>query len=435
MASSLRATTTLRPLASALRPATGRHAQQQHHHQHHQHQHQHLLPRVARRHKSGPYGYTQAKALVFSKEGEPSDVLQLHTHSISPSIPSSAVLLRALAAPINPADVNTIQGTYGAKPPFTQLIGTPEPAAIPGNEGVFEVVSVGSRDSGLQKGDWVIPSASSFGTWRTHAVADAKHVMKVSKEGLTPTQVATVSVNPCTAYRILRTYGPGEIRAAADANPGAMRALDPGSGAWFIQNGANSGVGRAAIQLGKLWGLRSINVVRERDTDAETARLKDDLAGLGATVVVTEKEFLARDWRDRLMDLTRAGREPVGLGLNCVGGKSATAVARSLAEGATMVSYGGMARQPVMLPTGLLIFKDLRFVGFWLSKWNERDPRGRRFAVEDVLGMIREGRFRDVPVDEVPWHWDTEEKLLKDAVQGALGGFRKGKGVFVFGET
>lgn len=28
------------------------------------------------RYKSGPYGYTQAKALVFSKPGEPSDVLR-----------------------------------------------------------------------------------------------------------------------------------------------------------------------------------------------------------------------------------------------------------------------------------------------------------------------------------------------------------------------
>ncbi|TQN70378.1 Enoyl-[acyl-carrier-protein] reductase [Colletotrichum shisoi] len=371
-----------------------------------------------------------------NKRTDPTD--RLHTHSISPSIPSSAVLLRALAAPINPADINTVQGTYGAKPPFTQLIGTPEPAAVPGNEGVFEVVSVGSDagagDGGLRKGDWVIPSASSFGTWRTHAVADAKDVMKVSRDGLTPTQVATVSVNPCTAYRILRTYGPG-AEARAGANPGAMRALDPGSGAWFVQNGANSGVGRAAIQLGRLWGLRSINVVRERATEAETAGLKRELADLGADVVVTEKEFLAREWRDRLAELTRGGRETVGLGLNCVGGRSATAVARSLGDGGTMVSYGGMARQPVMLPTGLLIFKDVRFVGFWLSRWNERDPQGRRFAVEDVLGMVRAGRFRDVPVDEVPWGWDTEEARLKEAVQGALGGFRKGKGVFVFGET
>lgn len=34
------------------------------------------LPRIDVRRKSGPYGYTQAKALVFSKNGEPSDVLK-----------------------------------------------------------------------------------------------------------------------------------------------------------------------------------------------------------------------------------------------------------------------------------------------------------------------------------------------------------------------
>jgi trans-2-enoyl-CoA reductase len=34
------------------------------------------LPRTGLRFKSGPYGYTQAKALVFSKYGDPSDVLQ-----------------------------------------------------------------------------------------------------------------------------------------------------------------------------------------------------------------------------------------------------------------------------------------------------------------------------------------------------------------------
>lgn len=28
------------------------------------------------RYKSGPYGYVQAKALVFSKEGDPADVLR-----------------------------------------------------------------------------------------------------------------------------------------------------------------------------------------------------------------------------------------------------------------------------------------------------------------------------------------------------------------------
>ncbi|KAI0385189.1 NAD(P)-binding protein [Hypomontagnella monticulosa] len=369
--------------------------------------------------KSGPYGYTQAKSLVFSEYGEPKDVLQLHTHSISPSLPSSSVLLRALAAPINPADVNTIQGTYGAKPSFTSLLGTASPAAVPGNEGAFEVVSSSTPE--FQKGDWVIPKKTMFGTWRTHALVPGDAVIKVDKEGVTPLQAATVAVNPCSAYRMLRDFV---------KEPTPMR-----EGDWFVQNGANSGVGRAAIQLGALWGYRSINVIRARDTDEATQALKDELTSLGATHVVTEDEFLAREFRDRLAEWTRGDREGVRLGMNCVGGKSAQTMAKCLGQGGTLVTYGGMARQPVALPTGLLIFKDIRFVGFWLSRWADRDPASKEQTVAEILGLTREGKFRDVPTVEVPWTWDTEVQELKDAVQGTLEGFRSGKGVFVFRDT
>ncbi|KAI1141123.1 NAD(P)-binding protein [Hypoxylon sp. FL0543] len=373
---------------------------------------------IQARYKSGPYGYTQAKSLVFSEYGEPKDVLKLHTHSISPTLPSSSVLLRTLAAPINPADVNTIQGTYGAKPSFSSLLGTAEPSVIPGNEGVFEVISSSSPTIG--KGDWVIPKKTQFGTWRTHALTPADTVIRVEKDGLNPLQAGTVSVNPCSAYRMLRDY-----------------VTDPPlrEGDWFLQNGANSGVGRAAIQLGKLWGYRSINVVRARDSPEATQKLKDELAALGATHVVTEDEFLAREFKDQLAEWTRGSREGVRLGLNCVGGKSAQAIAKSLGAGGTMVTYGGMARQPVSLPTGLLIFKDIRFVGFWLSRWADRDPRSKEQTVAEILDLVRQGKFRDVPVAEVPWTWDTELDTLKEAVQGTLQGFRSGKGVFVFKDT
>ncbi|KAI3321602.1 NAD(P)-binding protein [Xylariaceae sp. AK1471] len=372
-----------------------------------------------RRWKSGPYGYTQAKALVFSQYGEPKDVLKLHTHSISPDLPSSSILLRTLAASINPADVNTIQGTYGAKPTFNSLIGTSEPSVIPGNEGVFEITSTPSSSSGLAKGDWVIPAKTGFGTWRTHAVAPVEGVIKVDKEGLSATQVGTVSVNPCSAYRMLRDY----------ANPPLRE------GDWFLQNGANSGVGRAAIQLGNLWGYRSINVIRAREDAAKTKALKDELTALGATHVVTEDEFLAREFRDRVAEWTRGSPEGIKLGLNCVGGKSAQTIARSLGTGGTMVTYGGMARQPVVLPTGLLIFKDIRFVGFWLSRWADGDTASKARTVNEILDLIRQGKFRDTPVVDVPWSWETEESTLKEAVQGTLEGFRAGKGVFKFGET
>ncbi|KAI1092810.1 NAD(P)-binding protein [Rostrohypoxylon terebratum] len=368
--------------------------------------------------KSGPYGYTQAKSLVFSEYGEPKDVLKIHTHSISPTLPPSSVLLRTLAAPINPADVNMIQGTYGAKPAFSTLLGTAAPSAVPGNEGALEVVS--STDAALAAGDWVIPKKTQFGTWRTHACVSSADVIKVDRTGLTPEQVATVSVNPCSAYRMLRDY----------AQPTPLR-----EGDWFIQNGANSGVGRAAIQLGKLWGYRSINVVRARETSEQDEALRKELLELGATHVVTEAEFTAREFRDRLAEWTRGNREGVRLGLNCVGGKSAQTVAYSLGRGGTMVTYGGMSRAPVALPTGLLIFKDIRFVGFWLSRWADGDTEAKERTVAEILGLIREGKFKDVPIVKVPWTWETEAKELMNAVQGTFKGFRQGKGVFEFKDT
>lgn len=166
-----------------------------------------------------------------------------------------------------------------------------------------------------------------------------------------------------------------------------------------------------------------------------TEELKKELTGLGADAVVTETQFLSREWKDQLAEITNKGREQIGLGLNCVGGKSATALARSLGEGATMVSYGGMARQPVALPVGLLIFKDIRFVGFWLSRWNQQDPTGRRHMTDYIVDSIREGKFQDVPLDEVAWNWETEASTLTEEVQKGLQGFRKGKGIFVFGDT
>jgi trans-2-enoyl-CoA reductase len=45
------------------------------------------------------------------------------------------------------------------------------------------------------------------------------------------------------------------------------------------------------------------------------------------------------------------------LGLNCVGGKSASELIRKLGQKGVMVTYGGMSREPVTVPTSLLIFK------------------------------------------------------------------------------
>ncbi|KAI1618691.1 mitochondrial trans-2-enoyl-CoA reductase [Exophiala viscosa] len=365
------------------------------------------------------YGYTQAKALVYSKYGEPQDVLSIHGHSISPAAGSS-VVVRMLVAPINPADVNQIQGVYPSKPEMNTALGTSEAAAVAGNEGVAEVVSTGSGVKTLSKGDWVIMKYTGQGTWRTHMAVDESKLLKIdNKDGLTPLQVGTVSVNPCTAYRMLLDSATWKFMGDE----------------WFIQNGANSGVGRAAIQLGKEWGFKSINVIRGRENKEEEQKLKQDLLDIGATKVITEEELMSREIRDQIKEWTHGGREQIKVGLNCVGGKPATALAKFLSPGATMVTYGAMSKQPLALPASLLIFKDISFTGFWVSKWSDRHPDQKKQTVDDVLRLTREKKFKDIPVQECKWAWETEVDTLKAAVQGTLGGFRPGKGVFVFEET
>ena len=224
--------------------------------------------------------------MTFSKYGEPKDILSLHGHSISPAH-GDLVTLKFLASPINPADINQLQGVYPSKPTFTTDLGTKDPIAVGGNEGVAEVISVGGNVKDIKRGDWVIQRSPGFGTWRTHAQTTTGNLLPIrDRDGITAIQAGTVSVNPCTAYRMLKDF------------------VTLGENEWFIQNGANSGVGRAAIQLGKLWGYKSINIVRKREQGNE--ELKKELEDLGQTekekIRALEKELEQEKQRKRRLE-------------------------------------------------------------------------------------------------------------------------------------
>lgn len=67
-----------------------------------------------------------------------------------------AVRVRFLASPINPSDLNQIEGTYPVKP----RDGLP---AVGGNEGVARVEEVGGMVEGLKAGDLVVPASPALG--------------------------------------------------------------------------------------------------------------------------------------------------------------------------------------------------------------------------------------------------------------------------------
>lgn len=106
------------------------------------------------------------------------------------------------------------------------------PATL-GNEGLFEVCEVGNKSSEFEVGDWVLPNRLGFGAWCSYYVGSETEFIKLPKME-DKLACATLMVNPITAYRMLKDFNK----------------LSPGD--TVIQNGANSGVGQAVIQLGWL---------------------------------------------------------------------------------------------------------------------------------------------------------------------------------------
>jgi mitochondrial enoyl-[acyl-carrier protein] reductase / trans-2-enoyl-CoA reductase len=56
---------------------------------------------------------------------------------------------------------------------------------------------------------------------------------------------------------------------------------------------------------------------------------------------------------------------------------------KSLADGGTCVTFGGMVGDPVRFPTRFLIFNDVRLCGFWMDRWVRTRPR------EDFLSLMK----------------------------------------------
>lgn len=355
-----------------------------------------------------------AHAVVFSDHGEPKDALSTHTYDIDENnLADTQIVVRTLAAPINPSDINQVQGVYPSQPQKTKALGTKVPLAVGGNEGLFEVLKVGRGVQGLSPGDWAVPTTVNFGTWRTHALCQESDMLKVvnpeqskargKKQGLTVTQAATISVNPITAYLMLTDY----VK------------LTPGKD-WFIQNGGNSAVGKLASQMARILGYNSLLVIRDRPNfDEVAAELRDTY---GATCVITEEQNNSREFGAQVKEWVAATGGEIKLGLNCVGGKSSTAVARKLGHSGMMLTYGGMSYQPVILPTSLHIFKNVTSAGFWVTERLKRDPQLKEKTLQIIIDWYEEGLLQDAAAVETKYSGgdlaDVFKKVVADSKSG-----------------
>jgi trans-2-enoyl-CoA reductase len=321
---------------------------------------------------------------VYDTHGNPAAVLRVESRPWPTPAPGEAVV-KMRAAPINPADLNQIEGKYPVRA---------ELPATPGFEGAGVVVDLGAKVTNVAVGDLVILPHNA-GTWRDAVVVKAEDLVVVPA-GIEPVDAAMLKINPMTAWRLLHDY------------------VDLKKGDWLIQNAANSAAGRAVIQIAGELGYKTVNVVRR-------AELIDELRTEGGDAVLVDGENL----RDEVKDATAGA--PIRLGLNAVGGESALRLANCLAPGSTLVTFGAMSLQPLKIPNGLLIFKDLRFRGIWINKWYDNaTPAQRMEAFQRLFEMAKRGLLQK----KVEKAYPLSE--AKTAVAHAARGQRSGKIIFEF---
>ena len=317
---------------------------------------------------------------TFCQCGQPEQVLELNPAPVrEPS--AGEIQVRMLAAPINPADINFIQGVYGLKPVF--------PDATVGMEGCG-VVAV-TRAPAFLPGDQVI-LRQGMGTWANYLTASADLFLKLPVP-LDPAQAAMLKINPPTAYRLLTGY----------------RELQRGD--WLMQNAANSGVGRCVIQIARLLGFKTINLVRRAD------RWAAELRTLGADVVVDED-----DPQVVQQVLEELGNTKPLLGLNAVGGESAIRLMEVLGTGGTLVTYGAMSKQSLKVPNRFLIFKGLELKGLWITAWlQQQTPKDIEQLYERLAGWLATGALHQAIDSSYPL------AQLTAAVTRAREAYRNGK--------
>lgn len=324
------------------------------------------------------------KAAIYETHGIPAEVLRI-VDQPWPVPASEEALVKMVAAPLNPADLNAIEGKYPIRPTLP---------STPGMEGAGMVIEVGSAVRDLELGALVI-LPHSFGTWREACAVPAEKLVVVPR-GIDPVQAAMLKVNPVTAWRMLHDFV----------------SLKPGD--WVIQNAANSAAGRCVIQIARELGYRTVNVVRR-------AELVDELRAQGGDVVLVDGESL----RDDIAEAT--GQAPIRLALNAVGGENALRVAKTVAPDGTMVTYGAMSLQPLCIPNGMFIFKNLRFTGFWVNKWyDSATPEQRAETFAPLFEMAKRGLLQTKVEKTYPL---TEAKA---AVAHAAQEKRQGKILFKF---
>jgi mitochondrial enoyl-[acyl-carrier protein] reductase / trans-2-enoyl-CoA reductase len=314
----------------------------------------------------------------------------------SDALRSRDVLVRFLAAPINPLDILVLGDLYPIKPQHS-VNGN----SVIGYDGVGEVVFRGSAVTEVEVGDLVVPSKFGLGTWRTEAAVDVSWVQKIARPNdITVAAITRIGIAP--AFFLVED----------------MCELKPGD--WIIQNAATSVIAQMVVQFAKARGIHVISVIRDRNAE-EVATITEKLLHLGAEIVVLESD---------LENNARIKPIPVKLALDSVFGASGRKLIDTLVFGGTYVQLGllGGPKSQLSLNPMDIFGRNLTLKAFrGTSQMALRTAEEQKGLFDWIISRFNTGELKLPPLGLNKLEWDsskpdTAKKTLIEAVQRAQQG-------------
>ena len=283
---------------------------------------------------------------IFIKEQGAVDVLT-YGEFPEPEIGAGNLLVRIRATALNRRDLFSREGSHGVKPPLPY---------VPGTEMSGEVVRVGQRVTDFKVGDAVLGRcrSGSYAELGCVGAADAH----IKPEWMSFEEAACITVSPSAAWHMLI------CRAR----------LQPGED--LLVMAAGSGIGSAAIQIGKLAGARVI-------TTASSQAKLEKAEALGADAGINYREF--PEFSHKVRELTDG--EGVHVVLEHIGAPVWKECFASLRRGGRFVNSGVTAGHWVELHLGQLWTRELSLLG---TRMQPREDMPR------IMKLVRAGKLRGV---------------------------------------
>lgn len=293
------------------------------------------------------------KAIVCESWGPPSS-LQLRELP-SPVPGPRQVLVRTRVAAVNFPDALMVAGKYQFKPEFP---------FSPGGEFSGDILQVGNEVQGLQAGDKVAGIAP-FGAYAQEVLVDASQLIPL------PREISDEDLELAGSFVL--TYGTS-LHALKDR--AQVRA-----GETLLVLGAGGGVGLAAVEIGKLLGMR---VIAAASSAQKLAAARE--RGADETI-----DYSSEDLRERIKALTD-GRG-VDVVYDPVGGPFAEPALRSVGWRGRYLVVGFAAGDIQKIASNLLLLKGSALVGVFWGEFVRREPALNAQNMELLFTWLHERKI------------------------------------------